>query len=207
MSPGAFRIGTSGYQYDHWVGALYPEDLPKDRWLERYTEIFDTVEINNTFYQLPAVSTFDDWCHRAPEGFLYALKYSRYGSHLKHLKDPDQHVPNFVERARRLEAHLGPILVQLPPQWNVDLERLEAFLETTPADLRWAVEVRNESWLCDDLYHLLERHQAALVIHDKIEDPPRDTPADWVYLRYHGDDYAGSYSTQKLTAEAQQIQI
>jgi uncharacterized protein YecE (DUF72 family) len=205
---GSFRVGTSGYQYDHWAGVLYPEDVPKRQWFDHYTQHFDTVEINNTFYHLPKASTFDAWRHRAPEGFCYALKFSRYGTHLKHLKEAGQSVGLFLERAELLGPHLGPILVQLPPQWHVDRERLEAFLDAAPHARRWAVEFRHSSWLCEAVFALLRDHNAALCIHDMLADHPRVVTADWVYLRYHGagEPYGGDYPYQALSAEAQRVE-
>ncbi len=202
---GKLRVGTSGWQYDHWSGTFYPEELPKDEWFGHFARHFDTVEVNNTFYQLPEAQTFDEWREQAPEGFLYALKFSRYGTHLKHLKDPEDTIGNFLERARRLQQHLGPILVQLRPNWHVDAERLAAFLEAAPADQRWALEFRDASWLCDEVFDLLREHGAALCIHDMIDDHPRETTADWVYLRYHGQPTWDEYSYQALTAEARRI--
>lgn len=112
---GEFRVGTSGYQYDHWSGLFYPEDLPKKDWFGRYSKIFDTVEITNTFYGLPALEIFAAWRRQAPAGFCYTLKFSRYGSHLKRLKEPRPTIGTFLRSARRLRERLGPILVQLRP--------------------------------------------------------------------------------------------
>jgi uncharacterized protein YecE (DUF72 family) len=209
---GTFRIGTSGYQYNHWRGVLYPDDVPKKRWFEVYADTFNTVEINNTFYHLPKAETFDDWRRRAPDGFLYVLKYSRYGTHMKRLKDPggpDGHVATFLERADRLGPLLGPILVQLPPHWNADPARLDAFLAAAPADHRWAVEFRDPSWFCEAVWEVLRRHNAALVVHDMLQDHPREVTADWVYLRFHGTaeamPYGGNYSPQALSGAARRI--
>jgi len=202
---GVLRIGTSGYQYDHWSGRFYPEGLPKTRWFDHYASQFDTVEINNTFYHLPKATTFDSWRERAPDGFCYALKFSRYGTHLKHLKDPEDSIGTFLERAERLEPFLGPILVQLRPHWHADPERLDRFLDAAPPDHAWAVEFRDPSWLCDDVYDVLKRHEAALCIHDMIPDHPRVQTAGWIYLRFHGAGYGGSYPHQALSAEAQRI--
>jgi len=202
---GRLRVGTSGYQYDHWRGLLYPKGLAKRRWFAHYASRFDTVEINNTFYQLPGEHTFDAWREEAPEGFCFALKFSRYGSHLKHLKQPEDTIGRFLERARRLGDTLGPILVQLPPRWSPDLARLEAFLQAAPRDRRFAVEFRDPRWLCEPVYEILRRHGAALCVHDLVEKHPREITADWTYLRFHGERYAGSYSHQFLTAEALRI--
>ncbi len=205
MSTPELRIGTSGYQYDHWKGGFYPEDLPRERWFERYAEAFDTVEINNTFYHLPGASTFDAWHDAAPPGFRYALKYSRYGTHMKKLKDPEGPLDAFLERAERLKSFLGPILVQLPPHWGADPGRLAAFLDAAPRRRRWAVEFRDPSWLHRPVYDVLADHDAALVWHDLIEDHPRRVTAGWVYERFHGEDYGGGYTPQFLTAEAARL--
>lgn len=202
---GRFRVGTSGYHYEHWRGVLYPEDAPADEWFAHYARAFDTVELNATFYRLPDAGTVDTWRESAPEGFLYAVKFSRYGTHMKHLKDPADVIRNFLEVVRRLEDRLGPVLVQLPPRWGADPGRLAAFLDAAPDDLRWAVEVRDPDWLRREVYAVLREAGAALCIHDMIEDHPRELTADWTYLRYHGDAYAGGYSHQKLTAEAERV--
>ncbi len=207
---GAVRIGTSGYQYDHWAGVFYPEDTPKKRWFDFYSSQFDTVEINNTFYSLPGENTFDSWRERAPQGFQYVLKYSRFGTHNKKLKEPGQHLHRFPGLAERLRGALGPILVQLPPGWTSNPKRLDAFLDAAPKKRRWAVEFRDASWLNEDNYGVLRKHNAALVIHDLLPDHPRIVTADWVYLRFHGPDalnhaYQGEYPHQAMRAEADRI--
>jgi uncharacterized protein YecE (DUF72 family) len=204
---GKLRIGTSGYQYDDWRGLFYPEDLPKSAWFAYYAQRFDAVELNATFYRLPEAATFERWREAAPKGFCYALKFSRYGTHLKRLKEPADTIGLFIERARLLGPSLGPILVQLPPRWHVDPDRLDAFLEAAPKRYRWAVELRDPSWLCEDVYALLRKHGAALCVHDLIERHPRVRTADWVYLRFHGDEYTGSYSPQALSAAARRIRV
>jgi uncharacterized protein YecE (DUF72 family) len=204
---GQLRIGTSGWQYRHWLEVFYPRRLPQRQWLEFYAGRFDTVEVNNTFYHLPTEATFDSWRRRAPAGFCYALKYSRYGTHLKRLADPGRHIGAFLERARRLGEFLGPILVQLPPRWRVNADRLARFLDAAPADLRWAVEFRDESWLREDVFGILRNHNAALCLHDLIPDHPLGVTADWVYLRYHGagQRYGGCYSARRLSGDAGRI--
>jgi uncharacterized protein YecE (DUF72 family) len=202
---GRFRVGTSGYDYPHWKGTFYPDSLPRSEWFSHYASVFDTVEINATFYGLPAAAVVDAWRARAPAGFVYALKFSRYGTHMKHLRDPATTIPPFLERARRLDEHLGPILVQLPPHWRADPERLAAFLQAAPSDLRWAVELRDPRWLQEEVYAVLRRARAALCIHDMIEKHPRIVTTDWIYLRYHGNRYTGGYSHQRLTADAERI--
>lgn len=202
---GRFRVGTSGYDYEHWAGVFYPDALSRRSWFDHYAAVFDSVEINATFYRLPDATIFDAWRERAPDGFLYALKFSRYGTHLKHLESPREVTGTFLRAARRLGDHLGPILVQLPPRWKANPGRLERFLDAAASDVRWAVELRDPSWLSREVFDVLSEAGAALCIHDMIDDHPREVTTDWTYLRYHGRRYAGSYSHQKLTAEAEWI--
>lgn len=204
---GALRVGCSGYQYPHWRGRLYPKELPKRAWLEHYAARFDTVEINNTFYRLPSAETLEGWRERVPRGFLFALKFSRYGSHMKRLKDPEASLEPFFELAERLGPRLGPVLVQLPPQMKADAGRLDAFLAAAPRRRRIAVELRDPSWLREPVLRVLERRRAALVLHDLQPDPPRAITADWTYLRFHGTGprYSGGYSAQKLAAVARRV--
>ena len=199
---GTPRVGTSGFHYNHWKRIFYPDDLPKSQWLSHYAKHFDTVEINNTFYHLPSAAAFDTWREQAPAGFLYALKFNRYGSHWMRLKTPGATIGNFLNVATRLDKLLGPILVQLPPRWDADPERLDGFLSAAPRSLRWAVEFRDSRWLCPEIFAILQRHQAALCIHDMIENHPRVLTTGWTYLRYHGERYTGSYSSEHLAAEA-----
>ncbi|MFQ5690258.1 MAG: DUF72 domain-containing protein [Gemmatimonadota bacterium] len=202
---GTLRVGTSGYHYPDWREVFYPSALPAREWFRYYAERFDTVEINHTFYRLPAAATFDAWRERAPEGFLYALKFSRFGSHLKRLREPEATIGRFLEVARRLGPSLGPILVQLPPRWKADPERLATFLDPAPRDVRWAVEVRDRSWLGCQVYDVLRDRGAALCIHDMIAHHPSVLTSDWLYFRFHGRNYAGSYSTRSLEAYARKI--
>jgi uncharacterized protein YecE (DUF72 family) len=204
---GALRVGTSGYQYRHWRGSFYPKALASKHWFEHYAAHFDTVEINNTFYRLPEAAVFDHWRAAAPAGFLYAVKFSRYGSHMRKLREPASSLRPFMERAERLGSSLGPILVQLPPHWGVDPGRLEEFLRALPKERRFAFEFRDESWLQPLVFDLLGAHGAALCVHDLLPDHPREPTTDWVYLRFHGTGpgHAGGYSPQKLGAEARRI--
>lgn len=202
---GMLRVGTSGYQYDHWKGRFYPEELPKRLWFSHYARLFDTVEINNTFYRLPAPGVFDTWRSAAPDGFLYALKFSRYGTHRKRLREPAQPIRLFTSRARRLKERLGPVLVQLPPHWHADTERLAGFVARLPATVRWAIEFRDPSWLIDPVFELLAERNVALCIHDMLPDHPRRLTADFAYLRFHGERYGGSYTPQALAAHARRV--
>lgn len=204
-SRGELRVGTSGYQYDHWRGVFYPRDLPKSRWFAYYARHFDTVEINNTFYRLPETRVFDAWRAAAPLGFRYAVKFSRFGTHRKRLKDPAQPIALFVSRARHLGAELGPILVQLPPRFRVNLPRLETFLSLLPRALRWTIEFRDPSWLCEPVYERLAAYGVALCVHDLLPEHPRRLTGDFAYVRFHGRNYGGNYTTQALVSQARRI--
>lgn len=204
MRRGALRIGTSGYQYDHWRGSFYPDELPKRRWLEHYAAVFETVELDATFYRLPTREVFASWRQQAPAGFVYALKMSRFASHRKKLLDAAGTTARLVERAEALGETLGPVLVQLPPRWRAAPARLDAFLEAArrTAAPRWAVEVRDPSWLCEPVYEVLARHGVALVVHDLVPEHPRIPSARFSYLRFHGVGCGGGYADARLDAEA-----
>jgi uncharacterized protein YecE (DUF72 family) len=199
------RIGTSGYQYAHWRGCFYPEQMAQKDWFQFYTTQFDTVEINNTFYHLPLAKTFAAWSRAAPANFCYAVKLNRYITHIKRLKAPAHSLRKFTRRAEKLEQHLGPILVQLPPHWDVNQRRLETFLKDASPACRWCVEFRDPRWLIEPVYKLLKRHNVALCLHDMIEDHPKVITTSWTYLRFHGYKYSGSYSAQFLKATAERI--
>lgn len=199
------RIGCSGWQYRHWGGVFYPRQLRQGDWFQHYASVFDTVEINNTFYNLPEVSTFRQWRRRAPQGFLYAIKASRYLTHMKKLKDPREPLENLLGRARELGHHLGPILYQLPPRWARNPQRLGDFLAALPNRWRHVVEFRDPSWYHEESYDLLRRHGVALCLHDMPgSESPRLATAPFVYARYHGarGGYEGDYPHQRLAAWA-----
>jgi uncharacterized protein YecE (DUF72 family) len=181
------RIGTSGWQYRDWRGVLYPDGLPQRRWLERYAECFDCVEVNNAFYRLPERSTFERWREQTPDGFLMAVKVSRYLTHIKRLDEPDEPVARLVDRAAGLGDRLGPYLLQLPPNLQAEPSRLDACLAAFPTDARVAVEPRHESWWTDEIRDILARHNAALCWADRRGRPvtPLWATADWGYLRLH----------------------
>ena len=196
----AVCVGCSGWQYRHWRGVFYPATLPASRWLEHYTQHFDTVEINNSFYRLPEASTFAAWEGRAPAGFLYAVKASRFLTHMKKLKDPDDPLARFFSRAVELGRAFGPVLFQLPPRWPLNLERLKAFLDALPAGYRHAIEFREPTWYDDRVFALLERNGVALCLHDMAGSAsPRQSIGPFVYVRFHGTSkYSGSYSSAAL---------
>jgi uncharacterized protein YecE (DUF72 family) len=180
-------VGTSGWQYAHWRGRFYPAGLPQTRWLEHYVASFATVEINNAFYRLPERHTFAGWRERTPADFVLAVKMSRYLTHIRRLREPEEPVARFLDRAAGLGAKLGPVLLQLPPTLRADPEALDAVLARFPARVRVAVEPRHESWWTPTVRDVLTSRGAALCWADRGGRPVTPTwrTADFGYLRLH----------------------
>jgi uncharacterized protein YecE (DUF72 family) len=181
------RIGTSGWQYDDWRGVLYETGVPTRLWLEAYAREFDTVEVNAAFYRLPKRETFEKWRAAVPDGFLMAVKASRYLTHIKRLQEPAEPVGRLLEAARGLGGALGPVLLQLPPTLRANAGALDTCLAEFPRDVRVAVEPRHPSWWEQDVRAVLERHGATLCWADRDGRPitPLWRTADWGYLRLH----------------------
>lgn len=180
-------VGTSGWQYASWRGVLYPSGVPQRCWLERYAAAFATVENNAAFYRLPARETFEKWRERTPEGFVMAVKASRFLTHIKRLNDPHEPVARLLEAASGLGDRLGPVLLQLPPTLTADPGRLRVCLERFPPGVRVAVEPRHASWWSEDVRAVLTARGAALCWADQLGRPvtPLWRTADWGYLRLH----------------------
>lgn len=180
-------VGTSGWQYKDWKGLLYPPDVPVRRWLEEYTGHFATVEINNAFYRLPERETFASWAERVPPDFVVAVKASRYLTHIKRLKDPEEPVRRLMSHAAGLGARLGPVLLQLPPTLRADAGLLDASLSCFPSGTRVAVEPRHASWWTPDVREVLRARGAALCWADVRSRPvtPLWRTTDWGYVRFH----------------------
>src|SRR3954470_21691343 len=176
------HIGCSGWSYTDWRGRLYPEGLPQSRWLERYAEVFDTVEVNNTFYRLPTENAVRGWVERTPDDFCFTVKASRYLTHVKRLKEMPTYVARFYERIQALveSPKLGPVLWQLPENFHRDDERLAGALEALPPG-RHCFEFRHASWFHGDVYALLREHGVALVIGDHPARPfqAHELTTDW----------------------------
>jgi uncharacterized protein YecE (DUF72 family) len=182
--------GTSGWQYPHWRDAFYPPDVPQRHWLEHYAARFATVESNATFYRLPAGETFEQWRARTPDGFVFALKASRYLTHVRRLRDPDEPVRRMLGAFAGLGDKLGPVLLQLPPRMAADASLLDRVLRLFPRGLRVAVEPRHASWWSDSVRDVLAASGAALCWADRGGAPvtPLWRTADWGYLRFHEGD-------------------
>ena len=180
------HIGTSGWQYADWRGRFYPRPLAQTQWLEYYAAQFQTVEVNNAFYRLPEVSTFERWRDRVPDDFIVTVKASRYLTHIRRLNEPEEPVHRLMERAQYLGNKLGPILLQLPPNLRRDVPALERTLAEFPAGVRVAFEPRHSSWFCDAVTEVLTRFGAALCLSDsRGRRGSLQRTAEWGYLRFH----------------------
>jgi uncharacterized protein YecE (DUF72 family) len=207
------RIGCSGWNYKHWRGPVYPPELPARLWFDHYASIFDTVEVNNTFYRLPEPETFAAWRDRSPANFVYAIKASRFLTHLKRLLDPEEPVIRLFDHARELGDRFGPILYQLPGNFHRDLPRLDHFLALLPRTLGEAggspkrlrlhhvIEFRHPSWYVDETYQLLRARAVTLCLHDKAGSAITEPDVGpIVYVRFHGPGgrYFGRYEIARL---------
>jgi len=199
------RVGCSGWNYKSWRGRFYPRDLPAARWLEFYATRFDTVEINNSFYRLPERSTFARWHTQVPTPFLFAVKASRFLTHMKRLLNPEEPITRLFSSVSGLSRRLGPMLYQLPPTLKIDLPRLDRFLRALPRSTSGprlhVVEFRHPSWYTDATFELLTRRRVALCLHDRIGSAITEPlVGPFVYVRFHGTSgrYQGSYSRRQL---------
>ncbi|HUT52095.1 MAG TPA: DUF72 domain-containing protein [bacterium] len=205
-------VGCSGFSYSHWKdGVFYPAGLPQRSWLNYYAERFETVELNVTFYRLPEAATFEGWRTRSPEGFRFAVKGSKLITHMKELKEVDEPVAQFMERAAGLGGKLGPVLWQTPPAFKADRTRLRAFVKLLggfPGTLH-AFEFRNASWFVKPVYDMVREAGMTVVSADysaNLPEPPPDFR--FLYLRRHGTGaraYQGSYSDEALAEDAEMV--
>lgn len=180
------RIGCSGWSYPHWRRVFYPEKLPAREHFAFYARHFDTVELNNSFYRQPPRERFVSWAQQAPPGFLFAVKGSRYVSHIRRLAVEQKSVDLVVDSARGLGDKLGPILFQFQNTFKLDLQRLEHFLPMLPGDVRVALEFRHDSWLVEPVFGLLRSHHIALCIPDHPKMPKSfEITSDFTYIRMH----------------------
>lgn len=203
------RIGTSGFHYKHWVGSFYPAKTPPAKMLDYYARRFDTLELNNSFYRLPDISAFASWRDATPRDFVFAVKASRFITHNKKLKDPENALENLLPRAEHLGRKLGPLLFQLPPRWRVNIPRLETLLEVLPREHRYAFEFRELSWITPEVNRVLQRYNAAFCIYELAGyHSPLTISADFAYVRLHGPGagkYQGSYSRAALRAWGRRV--
>jgi uncharacterized protein YecE (DUF72 family) len=204
------RIGCSGWNYDDWRGRLYPEGLGKTRWLGRYAEEFDTVEVNSTFYRLASRDAVARWVEQTPDGFMFAVKASRYLTHIRRLREIEEGIERYYERIEPLvrSSKLGPVVWQLPANFKADVELLAGTLAVLPAG-RHCFEFRHESWFTQEVYDLLGEHGAALVIGDHPKWPfqARELTTDWTLVRLHHGRRGrrGNYSETEIEEWARRI--
>jgi uncharacterized protein YecE (DUF72 family) len=198
------HIGCSGWNYKHWRERLYPKGLPASRWLEHYVTVFDTVEVNATFYRLPSTEAVGHWVDTAPSRFTFATKASRYLTHVKRLTTVADGVKRYAERIEPLSKtpKMGPVLWQLPENFHRDDERLAGALAELPTEWRHCFEFRHSSWFAAEVMDLLREHRVALVIGDHPERPfqTRELTTDWTYVRLHYGSRGrrGNYSLAEL---------
>ena len=199
LEPPRVLVGTSGFAYKEWKGSFYPQDLPAKKYLSFYAEHFPTTEINNTFYRMPTVKLTEGWYAEVPDTFSFTLKLSQRITHFKRLKNVDEEMAFFLTSAAGLKEKLGPILVQLPPNFKKDIAVLEDFLAKFAAQARLAFEFRHESWFDDELFELLRKHNAAFGVVEKEDDgagsaAPREVTGSFVYMRLR----KGAYSQEEM---------
>lgn len=205
MKHAQIHIGTSGWHYKHWVGKFYPPGLPSSEFLTFYAKHFKTAEINSSFYGLPSEKNLAAWRDGTPADFLFSMKASRYLTHMKKLKDPEEPMKAFLDKAAVLDGKLGIILFQLPPRWHCNLDRLRSFLDILSEDHRYAFEFRDPSWFTEPVFKALQERNVALCLyHLEGFVSPKEVTSDFVYVRLHGPGgaYQGRYETQTLSGWA-----
>jgi uncharacterized protein YecE (DUF72 family) len=195
-----FRIGTSGFHYKHWQERFYPRELPARAWLAFYARTFDTVELNNSFYRLPEAAQFAAWAAQVPEGFVFAVKASRFITHIKRLREPEEPLARLFEHAGALGPKLGPVLYQLPPSFPKDIERLRTFLAALPQHRAHVIEFRHPSWFDAETLDVLRSAGVAFCCVDSPQlKSPVEATARFAYLRFHGSAFNwGDYSEPEL---------
>lgn len=202
------RIGTSGWVYKHWQNRFYPPALSQKKWLSHYSAHFNTVEINSTFYRLQTKHTFEKWFGDVTDDFVYAVKASRYITHVKRLNIDSVPIDRMLDAATGLRNKLGPVLFQLPPNLKYDRGKLRSFLELLPSGYRFVVEPRNDSWFSDDALDILKETGVCLCFTSSPEFPARmERTSDFIFLRMHGSKilYGSNYGDSELSAWAEKI--
>jgi len=198
-------VGTSGFAYKEWKGTFYPEDLPAKKYLSFYAEHFSTTEINNTFYRMPTAKLTEGWYAEVPDGFSFTLKLTQRITHFKRLKNVDDEMEFFLNSAAGLKEKLGPVLVQLPPNFKKDIAVIGDFLLKFGSQARLAFEFRHDSWFDDELFDLLRKHNVAFGIVETAEgkggNTPREVTGPFVYMRLR----KGEYSVEEMLAWARWI--
>ncbi len=207
---GKIFIGTSGWSYDDWKEKFYPENLKSNDWLNFYADYFNSVEINNSFYQLPSKDTLKGWFKKVPSDFVFSIKASRYITHLKKLKDPKDSLKKFLKRIKYLGHKRGPILFQLPPNWHINTDRLKKFIKLLlkqGKDETYVFEFRDPTWLDKKIKSILKNSSIGFCINDMIDENIDWVTSNLVYIRFHGPNgyYAGKYKDEFLKKWAKKV--
>jgi uncharacterized protein YecE (DUF72 family) len=203
-----YYVGCSGWHYEHWRGLYYSEELPKPKWLPFYARQFATVELNNSFYQLPSEKAFTNWRESTPDNFIFAVKVSRFITHIKRLRNLGSAVDNFLSRAGLLREKLGPLLYQLPPSMKRNDELLQDFVSSLPPKYQHVIEFRHKSWIDDTVFAILREHNVGLCVFDMPGfSCPLVATSDFAYVRFHGSEglYSSCYSDEELYQWVQRI--
>lgn len=203
-----YYIGTSGWHYNHWRNRFYPEKSTKADWLGFYAGHFNTVELNNSFYRLPSEKAVANWYKSSPADFIFAVKVSRFITHIKRLKNSEAPLGTFITRAEGLGEKLGPLLYQLPPNMHRDDERLESFLSILPQGMMHVFEFRHRSWLEEEVLEILHKYNAGFCVFDMPDIAcPVAATADFAYVRFHGSAglYSSFYSDDELAEWAKKL--
>lgn len=203
-----YNIGCSGWHYDHWRSLYYPAELPKSEWLLFYAKQFNTVELNSSFYQLPSEKTFNRWRESTPDSFVFAVKVSRFITHIKKLRKSALALETFLSRVSILQNKLGPLLYQLPPSMKRNDEMLCEFLALLPSYYRHVFEFRHESWLNSSVFNILRRYNIGLCVFNMPNiNCPLITTSDFAYIRFHGNQklYSSCYSDKELSQWSQDV--
>lgn len=204
----SFHIGTSGWSYNHWKKRFYPSELKKGDWLDFYSDHFNSVEINNTYYQLPTAKKIKNWKRDVPRGFRFSIKASSFITHKKKLKEPDETTKEMFKAIKPLKSYVGPILFQLPPNWTVNPKRFRQFVKALSKQYKYCFEFRNPSWYTKDIFETLEEFEMPMVIHDHEDgQSPIRACKSFLYFRFHGPkgNYKGRYTKRAINEWANKI--
>jgi uncharacterized protein YecE (DUF72 family) len=205
---GRVKLGTSGFVYSEWRGLFYPEKLPARLWLDYYTRVFSTVELNTTFYRLPKADAVRRWKEDSPKGFEFVAKGSRYITHMKRLTEPKEPVRRYFEPLTELGRKLHTVLWQLPPNMTrPDPKRLDGFLRALPRRYAYVFEFRHDDWHHEEVMAVLDAHGVAVCEHDLVSKPPPRVTGGFRYLRFHGatGKYNGRYKKRRLEPVAEEL--
>ena len=204
--PRKVHVGCSGWHYDHWRSLFYPAGLAKTQWLQFYAGQFDTVELNSSFYHLPSEKTFASWRESTPDNFIFAVKVSRFITHVKRLRNLGSAMDKFLTHAASLKEKLGPLLYQLPPNMKRNDELLRNFVSALPPEYQHVFEFRHESWIDYSVFRILQEYKVGLCVFDMPGlSCPLIATSDFAYIRLHGSEslYSSCYSSEELSRWAQ----